>query len=251
MTKIYYIMKIMLNTIPNQNIEKIQINGDRYYNVDNTYYKSVTSILNSVKNPNIDQWRNKIGIDAANLISKTACDRGTRIHSLCELYLLNNKNIKYENLSDSAIFETCFINELDKIDNIHCLETTLISHKLKYAGTVDCIAEYEGKLSVIDFKTSLKPKKESYIDSYFLQTAAYAMAYNEMTGTKIDDLVIIIGVDKLDKAQVFKQSLINWENKFIYIVNNLNKHEILLNKLNQKSGTEDGAVGPIENPLLF
>jgi genome maintenance exonuclease 1 len=107
---------------------------------------------------------------------------------------------------------------LDKIDNIHCLETQLYSHHLRVAGTVDCIAEYDGKLHVIDFKTASKPKERSWIDDYFMQTAAYAVMFEELTQIPVGRLLIVMGVDDHDPL-IFQEKRNDWIEKFIDLRN--------------------------------
>ena len=114
---------------------------------------------------------------------------------------------------DQQVFGT-LIPHLDKIDNIHALETKLYSDYLQVAGTVDCIAEYEGKLSVIDFKTSRRLKSKEDIPGYFIQTASYAVAFEERTGVPVSRLVIIMGIDDEDCA-VFVEKRDTWINQFM------------------------------------
>ena len=104
---------------------------------------------------------------------------------------------------------------LDRIDNISCLETWLYSDHLQVAGTVDCIAEYDGVRSVIDFKTSSKPKRKEYISNYFMQCSAYAVAFEERTGLPVSQIVIIMGVDEQTDASIFYEKRDNWINDFI------------------------------------
>ena len=104
--------------------------------------------------------------------------------------------------------------ELRKIDNVHCLESPLYSDHLQVAGTVDCIAEYEGKLSVIDFKTSKRIKSREDIYNYFMQCAAYAVAFEERTGISVPRIVIIMGVDD-ENTLIFKEKRDDWIGNFI------------------------------------
>jgi genome maintenance exonuclease 1 len=90
----------------------------------------------------------------------------------------------------------------EHVNNIHALEIPLYSHHLKVAGRVDCIAEYDGQLSIIDFKTSSKLKEESWIKGYFMQCSAYAVMYEERTGIPVSQIVIMIAVDS-EHPQVF------------------------------------------------
>jgi len=169
-------------------------------------YPSVTTVtgLNTAKG--IYEWRRRVGEAEANRVSARASSRGTRIHTLCEHFLLG-KNTEPD-IFDAEMF-TSMKYWLQDIDNIHCLETPLYSDFLEVAGTVDCIAEFQGKLSVIDFKTSSKPKDRDDIHSYFMQTAAYAVAFEERTGIPIGRLVIIMGVDN-DDPRLFIEKRDNW-----------------------------------------
>lgn len=174
-------------------------------------YPSVTSVLGILGKADILAWRQRVGEEEANRVSARAARRGTAVHSLCEDYLLN-KNPKV------GPFDLETFNSLrpllDKINNIHCLETQLYSDHLQVAGTVDCIAEYEGRLSIIDFKTSKRVKSRDDIHGYFMQTAAYAVMFEERTGIPVDTLVILMSVDD-DTPLVFKEKRDDWINTFI------------------------------------
>ena len=184
--------------------------GKRTYVTDNVdRYPSVTTVLGYKIKPAIKAWRKRVGEQQANKISRQSSVRGTKIHGVCEDYL-NNKDLDTEKLS---FVETDMFNNmrtyLDKIDNIHCIEQFLYSDHLRLSGQVDCIAEYEGKLSIIDFKTSAKLKKKSYIKNYFAQCAAYAIMFEERTGVPIDNSVIIIGVQD-EEPQLFVEHRDNY-----------------------------------------
>ena len=112
------------------------------------------------------------------------------------------------NIFTQEIFNT-FKPILEPIDNIHCQETRMFSHHLRLAGTVDCIAEYQGKLSVIDFKTASKPKKHDWIHNYFMQCSAYAIMYEEMTGIPVPQVVILVAVED-SEPQVFVEKRDPW-----------------------------------------
>lgn len=173
-------------------------------------YPSVTSVVGLHSAQHIQAWRNRVGHAEANRISSKASKRGTAVHALCEDYILG-KNPE-PNLADHEMFST-IKPHLDFIDNVHCLETQLFSHRLQVAGTVDCIAEYKGKLHIIDFKTSGRVKKKDDIHSYFMQTAAYSYMFWEMTGVMVDRSLIIMGVDDND-ALVFDESITPWLKQF-------------------------------------
>jgi len=176
------------------------LDGSRVYlTPSGKKYPSVTTITGMYKKAAIEKWRMRVGEEEANRVSKKATDRGTRIHSLCEDFLLG-KNPEAD-MFDHDMFESIKY-WLEDVDNIHCLETPLYSDFLQTAGTVDCIAEFQGKLSVIDFKTSSRPKEKEDISDYFMQCSAYAVAFEERTGIPINRLVIIMGVDN-DHARMF------------------------------------------------
>lgn len=173
-------------------------------------YPSVTSVIGLHSAKHIQAWRDRVGHAEANRISSKASKRGTAVHGLCEDYILG-KNPE-PNIADHEMWAT-IKPHLARLDNIHCLETQMFSHKLEVAGTVDCIGEYDGKLYIIDFKTSGKVKTEDDIHSYFMQTAAYSYMFWEHTGILITDCLIIMGVDDND-ALIFTKSLLPWLKKF-------------------------------------
>lgn len=190
-------------------LDTITINGRRHYVTPKGKYPSITSVFSAFPKPELQEWRNRVGEQEAKKITTQATNRGTKIHSLCENYL-NNEDLSPKNIL--PIYLESFnqlIPELNKINNIHKLEAPLYSNQLKVAGRTDCIAEYNNVLSVIDFKTSIKPKKEEWITDYFLQATFYAMAYWELTNIKISQIVIIISVDEGD-AQVFVKDVKNY-----------------------------------------
>ncbi len=186
-------------------------NGRKYKLPSKLIVPSVTNVCGLLGRESIKEWRNKVGEQAANRISNIASSRGTRIHTLSEKYL---KSEAYDiDDNDIKVFNS-MIPELNKIDNIHALETRLYSEKLKVAGTVDIIAEYDNQLSTIDIKTSSKPKRKDWISNYFFQTASYSFMFTELTGISIKNMVIIIGVDN-NKPQIFREKVIEWFPGFI------------------------------------
>lgn len=199
------------NYCPPKNLQDLQSqtfpDGKRYYTLpDGTRLPSVTTVLGAMKKEAIMAWRKKVGEDVANAISKKATGRGTNVHTLCERYL-NNESLG--NIMPDALEMFLSLKpHLNKINNIHYQEQALWSTQLGMAGRVDCIGEYEGELSVIDFKTSRKIKTVDQIEDYFWQTSAYALMYEELIGTPIDNLVIIMAVED-DKPLIFKQKTEN------------------------------------------
>jgi len=169
-------------------------------------YPSVTTITSLHSAKGIAEWRKRVGEEEATRISTRAAKRGTKVHGMCEDYLRNGRiepDIFHQELFGSIQ------PLLDQIDYIHCLETPLWSDHLQVAGTVDCIAEFQGKLSVIDFKTSTRPKDRDDIHNYFMQTAAYAVAFEERVGIPIGRLVIIMAVEN-DDPRWFIEKRDNW-----------------------------------------
>ena len=196
-------------------LKRKNVNGSRLYDVGNDVaYPSVTTITGQMSKDSIIAWRKRVGEATANKISGQASARGTRIHKLCEDYL-NNELIESKLPLDNMMFKS-IKSELDKyVQNVHALEAPLYSHHLRAAGTVDCIAEFSSKLSVIDFKTSKKPKREDWIQNYFVQCSAYSVMYEELTGIPINRLVVIIGIDGQKEAQIFVKRRDDYIDKFI------------------------------------
>jgi len=192
--------------------------GTRYYNTPTgRRYPSVTTILAEKGRAGIQAWRRRVGEEQANTISRVAAGRGTAVHAAVERYLKNEN--PWDGRSPTPLVYEGFrslIPELDKIDNIHCQETGMFSHHLRLAGSVDCIAEYNGRLSVIDFKTSTKPKKTEWISSYFMQCAAYAIMYEELTGIPITQLVILVSVEEEPEPQVFIEHRDTWAKELLH-----------------------------------
>tara|TARA_Y100001972_G_scaffold118048_1_gene157720 strand:- start:116 stop:766 length:651 start_codon:yes stop_codon:yes gene_type:complete len=185
----------MFNHVPVEIGKLVQVNakGGRYYETPSgAKYPSVTSVTRLHNLESIQAWKDKVGEEEAGKISRRALARGNKIHSLAEKYLLNEGDMS-DDFSKADFGQ--MIPYLDKINNIHCLETQLYSDHLQTAGTVDCIGEYEGKLTVIDFKTSAKLKKRDWVKDYFMQCSAYAVMYEERTGTPIERLLLIINVE--------------------------------------------------------
>jgi hypothetical protein len=167
-----------------------KVDGFRFYDIDGKAYPSVTSVLGIKKKAELQGWREKIGENVANWEMGRAARRGKATHLLVEEYL-KGKTPSERGVLPLGLFKL-LRPYIDQIDNIHLLETIMYSPKLTIAGQVDCVAEYNGKLSVIDFKTANKERQESWIDNYFLQTTAYAQMYEETFGKNIDQVVILL-----------------------------------------------------------
>ena len=167
------------------------IKGKRFYvTPEGKKYPSITTVLSGRSKEGIVRWRESVGNDVANQIMRTAAKRGTAVHQLVEDYL-NNSELSKQDVLPLALF-TLLKPELDNINNIVIQEGGLYSDKWGIAGRVDCIAEYQGKLSVIDFKTSTKEKKEAWVENYFIQGSAYCEMYEERFNQEINQVVILI-----------------------------------------------------------
>lgn len=170
--------------------------GRFYVTPEGNKYPSITTLLGAKEKPWLNEWRSSLGEDKADKETKRTAARGDAVHLMAERYLNNNpdptKDQHYEHIPEFNSVK----HRLNKINNILVQETPLYSDTLKVAGRVDCIAEYDGVLSVVDFKTSTNSKNEGMIQDYFLQTTAYALMFHELYDVQIDQLVIIMSVEK-------------------------------------------------------
>jgi genome maintenance exonuclease 1 len=182
-------------------LEREEIDGVRYYKIpgeDNlSRLVSITSVTSFHNRHIFENWRKKVGEEEANKINRQATSRGTDMHSLVENYLYNIPELPEVQPLSKFLFKIAR-PQLDKINNIHALESSLYSKVLGIAGTVDCIAEYNGELAIIDFKTSKKPKPREWIEHYFVQCAAYACMFYEITGISVKKLVILMACEDGD-----------------------------------------------------
>ena len=174
-------------------LNKKETNGIRLYNLPNgDWVPSITSVTSFYNRQIFIDWRNRVGLEEANRITRRATARGTDFHQVCQDYL-ENKELVWDNYQPMTKMMYHHAKPyLDKINNIHAIERTLYSEYLGLAGRVDCIAEYEGELAVIDFKTSDKIKPEKWIENYFVQEMFYAAAYYELTEIPIKKLITLM-----------------------------------------------------------
>jgi genome maintenance exonuclease 1 len=201
----------MFNYCPPVQLEDLKSqtfpDGKRYYTLeDGTKLPSVTTVVGAQKKQSIIDWRNRVGEEEANRISKQATSRGTNVHTICENYLNNKQDYMTGIMPDAVEYFLSIKPYLNKINNIHYQEQALWSKTINMAGRVDCIAEYDGVLSVIDFKTASRLKKREDILDYFWQTTAYALMYEELVGVPIDNLVIIMAVKDNPPAIFIEQT---------------------------------------------
>ena len=182
-------------------------NGSRYYETPEGKYPSVTTVTGWEKKKFFAEWRAKNPAE-----SRRVLNRGNELHSLVEDYINNEFNVKEDKGRVALPILDLFLQlqpELDNIDNVYAQEVPLWSKTLELAGRVDCVGEYKGKLSIIDFKGSTKIKRKEDIENYFTQATAYAIMWQEMTGTSIDNIVIMIATEE-GGSQVFEANPINY-----------------------------------------
>lgn len=195
--------------LPELLFEIKQINtetGRRYTTPEGNSYPSITTVLShSTDKTFLIEWRKRVGNEEANRIVKKSSSRGTKLHKVCENYLLNELNdFKIKTMMpDIKDFFLQLKPHIDKnVGDVYGLEQPLYSDRLKISGTSDCIAEWNGKLSIIDYKNSQKIKEEEHIQNYFIQCSAYAEMFEDLTKLPIEQIVVAIANDD-GKPQIF------------------------------------------------
>lgn len=185
--------------------------GRTYVTPSGGRYPSITTVLGILSEDAIREWRKRVGAEEANRVSRAAADRGTRLHKIAERYIDNREDyLEGSTPLARSLFKSIKPTLDERVDNVHLQEKPLYSDHFQIAGRVDCIAELDGVLTVIDFKSSGKQKQKDHITSYFLQGAFYAAAYYEVTGIPITQTAIIIGVEYQDKPQIFIEPTYEW-----------------------------------------
>lgn len=170
--------------------------GKRHYKVGDELFPSVTSVLSSLPKPGLDAWKKKVGHDKATRIMNEAATRGTKAHKMWEEYLRNDPDYGKGMMPMSIMLFKQLQPWLDRnIDFLYGNEIALFSHVLRTAGRCDAVASVNGRPAIVDFKTSTKPKKEEWIETYFYQVTAYSMMVEEMYGLVVEDAYILIAVE--------------------------------------------------------
>ena len=205
--------------------------GVRLYETpDGNKYPSITTVLSVRNKKGLFEWRKRVGEDVANHIARTAAARGTKVHHMCEDYL-NNMHLdlpeKWKE-HNKHFLPMCLFNQLKEkvlcnINNIYAQECGLYSDKYKVAGRADCIADYKGKLSIIDFKTSTKERTDAFNENYYIQGSAYAEMFGERTGIEVSQVVILVVTEdgtvqefvkeKYDYLDSLSETIAEWREK--------------------------------------
>ena len=189
------------------------IYGSRHYAVNQESLPSVTTILKATeseeKKAKLAEWKERVGFKQAEIIKQEASSRGSSMHDYLEKFLLGKLNMDLlgDNTREKMMADQIIENGLrNKLEEIWGCEAT-IYYPGKYAGAADCIGVYENKETIIDFKQSNKPKKDEWIEDYYLQCAAYGLAHNTVYGSNISQAVILL----CTKDNMFQRFIIDGE----------------------------------------
>jgi genome maintenance exonuclease 1 len=201
------------------------IGGMRFYEApDGNKYPSITTVLGKQpgKQEGLQKWRERIGVEQARIVSGKAARRGTAFHNICEDYLNGVEDITHH--KDKNFLAYCMFGEMKshldhKIKRVVLQEQTMYSPKYKVAGRCDFIGVYGDTLAVVDFKTTTTPKKEEWIDDYFIQCAAYGSMYEEHTGEAIENIVIMM-VAEDGQVQIFEKKTSDYFSKLEMTMDN-------------------------------
>ena len=194
---------IPVNFTPSELIEKDD--GHYYQTPSGAIYPSITTILQKTqtleKQQSLQNWREQE--IASDYITQEAAIIGSETHKLIENYLNGEEIFEEFRLLSEAHFNNLlpFVN---KINDIHGIELRLYSDKMKLAGTSDCIAKYDGTLSVIDYKTKRSNQKEEWLTDYFIQATSYGVMFKELTGIKVEQIVILVSSEKNTRMEFIK-----------------------------------------------
>lgn len=196
-------------------LKKVEENGNRFYvTASGKKYPSITTVIGLLSRERILAWRKREGEERANQIARQSSNRGTKIHSMCENYLNNKSDYSDGHEQGHITMFNQFQAEVNRINNIHTQEAALYSDRLGIAGKVDCIAEFDGKLSVIDFKTKRKEIQKDWAGEHFMQCAGYAEMWEERTNIPIEQVVLLITTET-GNYQVFVEDRETYKNNRI------------------------------------
>lgn len=202
-----------------EDIKSVTTEDGRYYELPNgRLVQSVTTIIGKKSDKTaLMEWKARVGEAEAQKISTQAASRGTSIHNICEKYLLNEDSYPPKTMPTAIDMFKSIRPHIDQnVGKIYGIEAPLYSYKLATAGRTDCIAEWGGVPSIIDFKTSRRKKQEDWIQNYFVQATAYSLMAEERTALKVPQIVILIAVDH-DEPQLFIKNRDNFKEKVLEI----------------------------------
>lgn len=200
---------------PKYAAKRTNVDGKRFYEIDgeSVHAPSITTVLSGRGKKAIYQWRKRVGDTVANQISSKATRIGTSLHSLCEEYFINDKELPdriARKVSPEVLLRFKYFKPfLETVDEVYLLEAPLVSKTLGVGGTVDLIGVIDGKVYAIDFKTSRRHKEREDIPTYFAQTAFYAIAFREMYGVKVDGIKVAISVEGNTEPLVYESDIMN------------------------------------------
>jgi genome maintenance exonuclease 1 len=191
---------------------KSTVAGRLYETPEGVFYPSVTTVLGHATKAGIVAWRKAVGEKEANRVSRHACARGNAVHNAAEKYINNEEEYLKEGTMPHVLQLWNAMKKVldEKVDNVIMQEVPLYSDELMLAGRVDLICEFDGVLSIVDFKTSSRVKTRDQISGYFKQECAYAIMFEERTGIKIDQLVTVMVVDGSDDSITFIEKKDDW-----------------------------------------
>lgn len=203
--------------------------GRRYVTPSGSAYPSVTTVLGATKDQSgLDGWRQRIGEKEAAWETKRAGTRGTGMHDLCERFIRNEKiDLRREFPVPAQLFSQVRPYLSAHVNNVRGIECSLYSDYLKIAGTADLVAEWDGKLAIIDYKSSNKNKEADWIVDYWIQTSIYAIAWEERTGIPINKLVVLMGVEQSTKPLLFEDTRKNWQDAALRRINTFYKNDAI------------------------
>tara|TARA_S200002703_G_scaffold115052_1_gene100609 strand:+ start:2774 stop:3454 length:681 start_codon:yes stop_codon:yes gene_type:complete len=189
-------------------------------------YPSITTILSSLNKDHIIAWRKRVGEEEANKVMRQASRRGTKTHLMVEDYI-QNKGIPEAMPNEMNLFLQLKTMVDQHLDNVAVIEGGMMSDHLRAAGTVDCIAEWDGQMSIIDWKTSKKPKRRDWIKNYFMQAAAYAVMFEENTDIPVRQLVIAMACED-GESRLYIEDRDTWIDEFIKVRDQYEKSQKVL-----------------------
>ncbi len=195
--------------------ETSESSGRKYVTPEGHVYPSITSVLSILSKDSIREWRERVGKDEADRVSRNAAARGTALHNAAERYIKNETEWFSESEMPHvrALFNSIRPVIDERVGVVYSQEAPLYSDHLKLAGRVDLVADFDGRRSIIDFKTSTRRKSSDDIHAYFMQASAYAIMFEERTGIPVPNLVVMMAIDNDPTPEIFIEKRDNWTNK--------------------------------------